>query len=72
MVGLQGEWGFALDKELGLGLLGSVDAVWLGDGLREKGLLVERQKPIAICFRGERFEEGFWAEWLLGDLVLVE
>ena len=27
---------------LGLGLLGSVDAVWLGDGLREKGLLVER------------------------------
>ena len=27
---------------LGLGLVGSVDAVWLGDELRETGVSVER------------------------------
>ena len=66
------ECAFALHKELGPGLLESVYEVLLTDALREKGLSVERQKSIPICFRGKRFEEGFWAEWLLGDLVLVE
>jgi GxxExxY protein len=44
----------------------------LADALREKGLSVERQKPIPICFRGKRFDEGFRADLLVGDLVLVE
>ena len=49
-----------------------MDEVLLGDGLREKGLLVERQKPIPICFRGQRFGEGFRADLLVEDFVLVE
>jgi len=37
-----GESAFALDKELGPGLLESVDAVLLADALRDKALSVER------------------------------
>ena len=66
------ECAFALHKELGPGLLESVYEVLLADALREKGLSVERQKPIPICFRGKRFDEGFRADLLVEDLVLVE
>ena len=54
------------------GMLESVDEVLLTDALREKGLSVERQKSIPICFRGVWFDEGFRADWLVEDLVLVE
>ncbi len=66
------ECAFALHKELGPGLLESVYEVLLADALRERGLSVERQKPIPICFRGKRFDEGFRADLLVADLVLVE
>jgi len=66
------ESAFALHKELGPGLLESVCEVLLADALRERGLSVERQKPIPICFRGKRFDEGFRADLLVADLVLVE
>ena len=66
------ECAFALHKELGPGLLESVYEVLLADGLRERGLSVERQKPIPICFRGKRFDEGFRADLIVEDLVLVE
>ena len=49
-----------------------MDEVLLGDALREKGLSVERQKPIPICFPGKRFDEGFRGDLLVVDLVLVE
>ena len=66
------ESAFALHKELGPGLLESVYEVLLADALRERGLSVERQKPIPICFRGKRFDEGFREDLLVADLVLVE
>ena len=40
--------------------------------LRESGLEVERQKPIPICFRNVRFDEGFRADLIVSGLVLVE
>jgi len=61
-----------LHKELGPGLLESVYEVLLASMLRESGLEVERQKPIAICFRGKRFDEGFRADLIVEKLVLVE
>ncbi len=66
------ECAFELHKELGPGLLESVYEVLLADALRERGLSVERQKPIPICFRGKRFDEGFRADLLVAELVLVE
>jgi GxxExxY protein len=61
-----------IHKELGPGLLESVYEVLLADALRERGFGVERQKPIPICFRGKRFDEGFRADLVVGDIVLVE
>ena len=61
-----------LHRDLGPGLLESVYEVLLADMLQEQGLGVERQKPIPISFRGKRFEEGFRADLLVSDLVLVE
>ena len=61
-----------IHKELGPGLLESVYEVLLADALREHGFSVERQKPIPICFRGKRFDEGFRADVVVGEIVLVE
>ena len=61
-----------IHKELGPGLLESVYEVLLADALRQRGFNVERQKPIPICFRGKRFDEGFRADLVVGDVVLVE
>lgn len=63
---------FDLHKEAGPGLLESVYEVLLADILRGKNLFVERQKPIAISFRGKRFDEGFRADLVVEGLVLVE
>lgn len=63
---------FDLHKEVGPGLLESVDEVLLADRLIEQNLFVERQKPIAISFRGKRFDEGFRADLVVERLVLVE
>ena len=61
-----------IHKELGPGLLESVYEVLLADALRQRGFNVERQTPIPICFRGKRFDEGFRADLVVGDAVLVE
>jgi GxxExxY protein len=61
-----------LHRELGPGLLESVYEVLLADLLSERGLRVERQRPISIVFRGKRFDEGFRADLVVENLVLVE
>jgi GxxExxY protein len=66
------ECAYELHKELGPGLLESVYEVLMADALRSRGLSVERQKPIPVLFRGKRFDEGFRADLLIEDLVLVE
>lgn len=61
-----------LHKELGPGLLESVYEIVLADVLSRKGLLVRRQVPIPIRFEGHEFEEGFRADLLVEEAVLVE
>ena len=61
-----------LHRELGPGLLESVYEALLADLLSERGLSVERQRPIPIVFRGKRFDEGFRADLVVENLVLVE
>jgi GxxExxY protein len=61
-----------IHKELGPGLLESVYEVLLTDSLTQSGFRVERQKPIPIHFRGRRFDEGFRADLVVGETVLVE
>jgi GxxExxY protein len=63
---------FDLHKEVGPGLLESVYEILLADMLREHGLEVRRQMPIPVSFRGKLFDEGFRADLVVADLVLVE
>jgi GxxExxY protein len=58
--------------ELGPGLLESVYEVVLASELRDRGLAVERQKPIPILYGTYRFEEGFRADIVVGDKVILE
>ena len=63
---------FHLHKELGPGLLESVYEAVLSKLLSDKGLRVQRQKPIPIVFAGCRFDEGFRADLMVNDSLLVE
>lgn len=57
---------------LGPGLLETVYEVILAHELRKAGLSVERQRPIAIRYDGLTFDEGFRADLVVEDLVIVE
>ncbi len=63
---------YHLHVELGPGLLETVYEVVLSKMLQDRGLKVERQKPIPIEFAGVRFDEGFRADLIVEDMVLVE
>ena len=63
---------FHLHCDLGSGLLESVYEVLLARALEKRGLKVERQKSIRVEFDGIRFDEGFRADLMVGDLVIVE
>ena len=59
-------------RELGPGLLESVYEIVLAKQLRKKGLRVERQVVIPIVFDGETFEEGFRADIIVENKVILE
>jgi GxxExxY protein len=61
-----------LHMELGPGLLETVYEVILVHMLQEAGLKVERQIPIPIQFRGVKFDEGFRADVVVEDKVILE
>lgn len=61
-----------LHKELGPGLLESVYEVILEHMLQEAGLRVERQVSVPIEFHGLRFDEGFRADMIVENKVILE
>ena len=61
-----------LHMELGPGLLESVYEVLLAHRLEKLGMKVERQVHIPIEFDGIRFDEGFRADLIVEDKVLLE
>jgi GxxExxY protein len=52
--------------------LESVYEALLANELEKRGLKVERQKPIGFEFRGTKFDEGFRADLVVDDQVIVE
>ena len=58
--------------DLGPGLLESVYEAVLARSLERRGFHVERQKPISFEYDGMVFAEGFRADLLVNDLVVVE
>lgn len=61
-----------LHQELGPGLLESVYEAILAKLLKDRGLDVERQVPIPFEYEGMRFEEGFRADLVVEDKVIIE
>ena len=62
----------AVHRELGPGLLESVYEVVLAHELRDRGLAVERQVPVAITYKGITFDEGFRADIVVEGKVILE
>ncbi len=63
---------FHLHTGLGPGLLESVYEALLAHELELRGLQVVRQQPVSFEYRGLKFDEGFRADLIVNDLVIVE
>jgi len=63
---------FLVHTSLGPGLLESVYEVALAYELKHRGHAIKRQVPISIRYREVVFEEGFRADLLVDDKVIVE
>ncbi len=61
-----------LHQDLGPGLLESVYEVTLAHALTRRGLSCGRQIPIPIAYDGVHFNEGFRADLVINDLVILE
>ncbi|WP_286818030.1 GxxExxY protein [Desulfobacter sp. UBA2225] len=59
-------------KELGPGLLETVYEVLLKHELESRGLKVDRQIPIPINYKGIKFQQGFKADLIVEDKVIIE
>ena len=59
-------------RKLGPGLLEMVYEVILAHELQQRGLHVERQIPIGIKYQGLKFDEGFRADLIIENKVIVE
>ena len=64
--------GFHIHKKLGPGLLESVYEAVLAARLERSGLRVERQKPIAIEFEDLVIADGFRADLVIDERLIVE
>ena len=63
---------FLVHRGLGPGLLENVYEVVLARKLSEAGMAVERQVPVPICFEGISFSEGFRADLIVGQKIIIE
>lgn len=61
-----------LHRDLGPGLLETVYETILAHELEGRGLRVKRQALIPITYKGIAFEEGFRADLILDDKVILE
>ena len=59
-------------QELGPGLLESVYEIVLTKELQDRGLKAERQVPMPINYKGLQFDEGFRADIVVNDKVILE
>jgi GxxExxY protein len=63
---------YRVHSRLGPGLLESVYEVTLAYELRKRGLSVRRQQAIPIVYDDLEFDEGFRADLIVNDLVIIE
>ena len=61
-----------IHRELGPGLLETVYEVILARQLFDLGLKLDRQVSVPIIYKGIRFDEGFRADMIVENMVLLE
>jgi GxxExxY protein len=61
-----------IHRNLGPGLLESVYEVVLAHELKQRGLKVQRQVPVSIEYEGLIFDEGFRADIIVEQKVILE
>lgn len=59
-------------RELGPGLLESAYETCLGFEMTERGLNIERQKPLPVDYKGNRLDAGYRLDLLVENQVIVE
>lgn len=62
----------AVHREIGPGLLESVYEAVLAHELRQRGLQIKQQFPIAIKYRGIVLDKAFQADLIIDDKIIVE
>ena len=63
---------YKIHTRLGAGLLESVYEAVMAYELKKRGLRFERQKPIPVVYEGVHLQEGFRADFIVEDLVIIE
>jgi GxxExxY protein len=63
---------FEIHRNLGPGLFESVYETILAHSIEKRGLAVERQKPIPFTYDGLAFDEGFRADIIVEDTIILE
>lgn len=63
---------FKIHTKLGPGLLESVYEAVLAYELKRRGLKVVRQKPVPVVYEEVHLEEGFRADLIVEDKVIIE
>jgi GxxExxY protein len=66
------EFGFAIHRDLGPGLLESCYEVLLAASLARVGLAVERQKMVDIEYKGISVREAFRADLIVERCLIIE
>ena len=62
----------SVHRKLGPGLLETVYEVVLAHELRKRGMRVDRQVPVSIEYDGVTFDEGFRADVIVEEKVILE
>lgn len=63
---------FKIHTRLGAGLLESVYEAVMAYELQKRGLRFERQKPIPVVYERIHLGEGFRADFMVENLVIIE
>jgi GxxExxY protein len=63
---------YQIHRKLGPGLLESVYETVLAFDLEKRGLNVERQVPVPIVYEGISFNEGYQADLIVENKIIVE
>ena len=63
---------YRVHTTLGPGLLESVYETVLGFELEKRGLRIVRQKPLPVVYESVKIDEGYRADLIVNDKVIVE